>query len=120
MYLDAGLPAPQLRLDPPLGGGTDWPGYEYVADVVRSLLPMLQQMGVGIAQEVGVETLADRLRAEAAGQPGAQLLPILIGAWARKPSRAPSPEPRSHRYNRRTYGCATAQRKRLLSKLQVR
>jgi SAM-dependent methyltransferase len=84
-YLDAGLPGPELRLDAPVGGGEDWPGYAYVADTVRSLLPMLEQMGVAKAEDVDVETLADRLRAEALEQHGVQMLPIVIGAWARKP-----------------------------------
>src|SRR5262249_6924411 len=35
-YLDAGLPAPELRLEAPIGGGVDWPGYEYVAETMRS------------------------------------------------------------------------------------
>ena len=84
-YLDAELPAPHLRLDAPIGGGPDWPGYAYVAETVRSLLPMLEQMGVVTAEEAGIETLADRLSAEVVGQRGVQMLPILIGAWARKP-----------------------------------
>ncbi len=75
----------ELRLDAPVGGGEDWPGYAYVADTVRSLLPMLEQMGVAKAEDVDVETLADRLRAEALEQHGVQMLPIVIGAWARKP-----------------------------------
>jgi SAM-dependent methyltransferase len=84
-YIDAGLPAPQLRLDAPIGGGPDWPGYAYVADTVRSLLPMLEQMGVVRSDDVGLETLADRLRTEVVGRRGVQMLPIVIGAWARKP-----------------------------------
>jgi ubiquinone/menaquinone biosynthesis C-methylase UbiE len=92
-YLDAGLPAPQVRLDAPIGGGPDWPGYAYVADTVRSLLPMLERMGMVTAENVGIETLADRLRAEVVGQGGVQMLPIVIGAWARKPSLARSSEP---------------------------
>jgi ubiquinone/menaquinone biosynthesis C-methylase UbiE len=84
-YLDAELPAPQLRLDAPVGGGSDWPGYTYVADTVRSLLPMLEQMGMVNAEDVGIETLADRLRAEVGDQRGVQMLPMIIGAWARKP-----------------------------------
>ena len=83
-YLDAGLPNPQLRLDAPVGGGEDWPGYAYVADTVRSLLPMLEQMGLVSAEDVDVETLADRLRAEALELRGVQMLPIVMGAWARK------------------------------------
>jgi ubiquinone/menaquinone biosynthesis C-methylase UbiE len=84
-YLDAGLPAPQLRLDAPVGGGEDWPGYAYVADTVRSLLPMMEQMGAVSAEDVDIDTLADRLRAEALGLRGVQMLPIIMGAWARKP-----------------------------------
>jgi SAM-dependent methyltransferase len=84
-YLEAGLPAPQLRLDAPVGGGEDWPGYAYVADTVRSLLPMMEQMGLVSAEDVDVDTLADRLRAEALGLRGVQMLPIVMGAWARKP-----------------------------------
>jgi hypothetical protein len=83
-YLDAGLPAPKLRLDAPVGGGEDWPGYAYVADTVRSLLPMMERMGLVSTENVDVETLADRLRAEALEQRGVQMLPIVIGAWARK------------------------------------
>jgi hypothetical protein len=92
-YLDAELPAPQLRLDAPVGGGSDWPGYTYVADTVRSLLPMLEQMGMAIAEDVGIEPLADRLRAEVVDQRGVQMLPMIIGAWARKPSLARSSAP---------------------------
>ena len=92
-YLDAQLPAPQLRLDAPIGGGADWPGYAYIADTIRSLLPMLEQMGVLIAADVDIETLADRLRAEVVSQRGVQMLPIVIGAWSRKPSLAQSFEP---------------------------
>ena len=93
-YLDAGLPAPQLLLDAPIGGGEDWPGYAYVADTVRSLLPMLEKVGMVSAEEVEVDTLADRLRAEVVAQQGVQMLPIVIGAWARKQTSSPSFEPR--------------------------
>jgi hypothetical protein len=51
-------------------------------------------MGVASAEEVGVDTLADRLRAEVVGQRGVQMLPIVVGAWARKPPLARSSEAR--------------------------
>jgi SAM-dependent methyltransferase len=82
-FLRAGLPAPQLRRDVPVGGGPDWPGYGYVADTVRSLLPFLERVGMVRGEEVDVDTLEDRLRAEVTGQDGVQLLPALVGAWAR-------------------------------------
>jgi hypothetical protein len=51
--------------------------------MVRSLLPMLEQTGIVTPEEVDVETLADRLRAEVVRQNGVQMLPIVIGTWAR-------------------------------------
>jgi SAM-dependent methyltransferase len=82
-FLRADLPAPQLRRDVPMGGGPGWPGYGYVADTVRSLLPFLERVGMVRPDEVGVDTLEDRLRAEVTDQDGVQLLPAIVGAWAR-------------------------------------
>lgn len=36
-------------------------------------------------EEVGIETLAERLRQDAVRLKGSQMLPIMYGAWARKP-----------------------------------
>jgi SAM-dependent methyltransferase len=82
-FLRAGLPAPQLRRDTPVGGGLGWPGYAYVAETVRSLLPFLQQVGAVGPDEVDIDTLEDRLRTEVTTQDGIQLLPALMGAWSR-------------------------------------
>lgn len=82
-FLQAGLPAPQLRRDAPVGGGPGWPGYAYLADTVRSLLPFLERVGAVRRDEVDIDTLEDRLRAEVAEQDGIQLLPAIVGAWAR-------------------------------------
>jgi predicted N-acetyltransferase YhbS/SAM-dependent methyltransferase len=82
-FLDAGLPAPQLRLEAPIGGGPDWPGYAYIASGVRSLLPRLEQTGAVTAAEVDVDTLENRLRSEIVSERGVQILPTVIGAWSR-------------------------------------
>jgi SAM-dependent methyltransferase len=82
-FLQAGLPAPQLRRDTPVGGGPGWPGYAYLADTVGSLLPFLERVGAVRPDEVDLDTLEDGLRAEVAGQDGVQLLPAIVGAWAR-------------------------------------
>jgi SAM-dependent methyltransferase len=36
IFLAAGLPAPTMHLDAPVGGGSDWAGYDYIASGVRS------------------------------------------------------------------------------------
>ena len=54
-----------------------------MAGTVRSLLPFLERFGEVRPEEVDVDTLEERLRAEVAGQDGVQLLPAIVGAWAR-------------------------------------
>jgi hypothetical protein len=88
LFQEAGLPAPELRLDAPIGGGPDWPGYVYVADTIRSLLPSLERSGRVRAEDVEVETLAARLRAEVVDSQGVQILPTVIGAWSHNPGPA--------------------------------
>jgi SAM-dependent methyltransferase len=82
-FMEAGLPAPELRMDVALGGGPDFAGYQYIASTVRSALPLMERMGVATAVEVDVDTLADRLRVEAEAGHGTITLPPLAGAWAR-------------------------------------
>jgi SAM-dependent methyltransferase len=83
VFVAAGLPAPQLRLEAPLGGGPDWPGFAYLASTVRSLLPFFERAGVVTADQVDIETLEDRLRTEVVERGGIQLLPPVVGAWSR-------------------------------------
>jgi len=84
-FVEAGLPAPSLRVDTPAGGGPQWPGYELVAATVRSLLPMMEALGAVSADEVDIETLADRLRDEVVAAHGVQVLAPVYGAWCRMP-----------------------------------
>jgi SAM-dependent methyltransferase len=82
-FVAAGLPAPTVRIDTPVGGGPEWPGHEYVAATMRSLLPMLVAVGGVDPDEVGLDTLADRLRDEVVARDGIQPLASVYGAWAR-------------------------------------
>jgi len=52
---------------------------------MRSLLPFFEQLGTVTASEVDIETLESRLRSEIVDQQGVQILPEVIGAWARRP-----------------------------------
>jgi SAM-dependent methyltransferase len=84
----AGLPRPQLREEAPLGGGPEWVGYETFADHYRSGEPFLVAAGVATREELGVDTLAERLRAEVVGQRGVLRCVPAVGAWARVPAPA--------------------------------
>ena len=83
-FLDAGLPAPQIRVETTMGGGPDWPGYEYLAETLRSLLPMIQRFAPDDLADLDIDTLAARLRDEAITHDAVQMLPLVVGAWTRK------------------------------------
>jgi ubiquinone/menaquinone biosynthesis C-methylase UbiE len=85
-YVEAGLPGPQLMVEAAVGGGPDWPGYEYLAETMRSLLPALQQLTGVDASVMQIDTLAARLRDDVVSRHGVFMLPIMFGAWSRKPA----------------------------------
>jgi SAM-dependent methyltransferase len=80
-YVDAGLPAPSVCIDTPVGGGAAWLGYDLVAASLRSVLPMLTTFGIVDADEVDVDTLAGRLRDEIVASNAVHPLPSVYGAW---------------------------------------
>jgi SAM-dependent methyltransferase len=83
-FVDAGLPAPQMIAAGRVGGGADSPIYDYTAGILRSLLPMAERLGIATAAEVGVDTLAERLREETVAHNACIMLPPLVGAWTRR------------------------------------
>ena len=82
-FVQAGLPAPSLRLDAAVGAGPGSLFYPAVAAAVRTLLPAMEKLKVTTAGEVGIADLEHRLRQEIAGVGGTAVYPSLIGAWAR-------------------------------------
>ena len=81
-FLNAGLPAPGMIVAGRVEGGPHSPVYDWLADTLRSLLPMAERLGV-TAAEVEIETLAERLRKEALQNTACIMPPPLIGAWTR-------------------------------------
>lgn len=80
----AGLPAPQMMAAGGVEAGRDAFANEYIAEALRSLLPMTERAGIVSAGELGPDTLAERLRQEALANKACIMLPPLIGAWTRK------------------------------------
>jgi 2-polyprenyl-3-methyl-5-hydroxy-6-metoxy-1,4-benzoquinol methylase len=87
-FLAAGLPAPQMIVAGRAGGGPQSPLYDYVTDSIGSLLPTMERFGVATAADVGIDTLASRLRREAIEHNACIMPPPLIGAWTRTPERS--------------------------------
>jgi 2-polyprenyl-3-methyl-5-hydroxy-6-metoxy-1,4-benzoquinol methylase len=82
-FLGAGLPEPEMNVCSPVGG-PDWAGYDYAAESLRSMLPLILRLGIATDEEVGIDTFAERLRAETQAADGVVKTPDLVGAWARK------------------------------------
>jgi ubiquinone/menaquinone biosynthesis C-methylase UbiE len=85
VFQEAGLEAPRMRATASVGGGPDWEGYEHLAGGLRSLMPVLEKHGIATAAQVGVDTLAERLRDEFVRERKAGMGLVLVDAWARKP-----------------------------------
>lgn len=83
VFRRAGLPAPRMNLHARIGGG-DSPNPEYVTGIISSLMPMMERHGVATAADIGIDTLAARLREEMVSHEGISILPSLIGAWTQK------------------------------------
>jgi 2-polyprenyl-3-methyl-5-hydroxy-6-metoxy-1,4-benzoquinol methylase len=85
ILVSSDLPQPQMHLFSPVGGGPEWPGYEYMADTIKSMLPLILASGVATADEVDVDTLADRYRDETVAAGAMVKLPDFVSAWTWKP-----------------------------------
>ena len=86
LFVRAGLPGPGMRQDVSVGGGPDMRDLcRSTAETVRSLLPRIERLGVARADEVDVDTLAERLeRAMNAADSQIRSVPIMA-AWATRP-----------------------------------
>jgi Methyltransferase domain len=82
LFRRAGLPGPAMRQDRLIGGGEAVRfAYELCTDMIRSLLPRMEQYGIATAEEVQVDTLAERLEhATIAADSQIAYMPV-VGAW---------------------------------------
>ena len=82
-FVAAGLRCPTLFAEISTGSGESLPLYAWMAETVRSVLPVLAASGVATAEEVLIETLEHRLR-DAVAAANAQVEgPVQICGWAR-------------------------------------
>ena len=84
-FVDAGLPEPCMHFESPVGGPESWPGYPFIANGFRSLQPLIVEFGMASAEEIDVDTLAERVRQEVVASKRPLLLPPHVTAWAQLP-----------------------------------
>jgi 2-polyprenyl-3-methyl-5-hydroxy-6-metoxy-1,4-benzoquinol methylase len=83
---EAGLPTPQMILGSRVECGPDSLIYDQLAQITRTLLPLMERTGVATAAEVGIDTLAARIREETVARNATLVSPAFIGAWTQKSS----------------------------------
>ena len=82
VFVDAGLPEPTLHFEAPMGGPEGWPGFEYLANSFRSLIPLMEAYSIATSEDIDIDTLADRIQAEVTTSKRPLLLPPHITAYA--------------------------------------
>lgn len=85
-FVDAGLLPPTMHLESPIGAAKTWAGYRYMATIFQSLLPLLEKYGLATAEQVDVDTLAERLREEVLASKRPFFLPLHVTAYAMLPA----------------------------------
>ena len=83
-FQDAGLPAPSMRLEIPLGNDPDFTRWVY--DSVCSSLPHAKQLSVSIEPLGDIETLRERLQNEVAASNSVVPWLGFVSAWCRTPT----------------------------------
>lgn len=84
VFTQAGLSPPEMIVGGRAEGNPESPIFEWLAQTVRSLLPMIEKTGVATREEIGIDTLADRLRAATVEKGAVVHSPLFVGAWTRK------------------------------------
>lgn len=84
IFAQAGLPDAQTIAMLRYENGADSAIYAWIEQLTRTLLPFMEQTGVATAEEVQVDTLAERMRQEAVEKDCTLVTAPLVAAWARK------------------------------------
>jgi ubiquinone/menaquinone biosynthesis C-methylase UbiE len=85
-FVAAGLPAPHMRAEAVVEGGRDSLIYRYMAETIRSMLPMAAAHQIDGFDEAKVDTLEARLRAEVVASGGVIVCWPAVGAWCQLPN----------------------------------
>jgi len=83
-FQQAGLPAPAMHMETLLGSDADCA--QMPVDVLRSVRPLAQRHNVSLEGLGDLETLADRIYAEATRLNTVMNVIPIVSAWARKPT----------------------------------
>lgn len=81
-FLRAGLPSPEMIAGTLVAAGPRTPGYSQMAQVLRSLLPLIERSGIAKIEDIGIDTLAQRLLDDAVANERVAFMSRLVCAWS--------------------------------------
>ena len=84
-FVGAGLGSPTMRLEAPVGSppaNRAW--LDRFKQLIATLLPEMERLGVATAEQVGIDTLIERIGDEAARTSSVIIGHFQVGAWARR------------------------------------
>jgi len=82
-FQEAGLPAPKMHLEMPLGSDADF--IRLTSDLLCSLRPLAEQHKVSLRELGDLDTISDRICAEVNAVNTVVSLIAVVGAWSRQP-----------------------------------
>jgi SAM-dependent methyltransferase len=88
IFLEAGLPAPTMRLEMMLGTDSDFTRWVY--DILCSVRPQAQRHNLSLEPLGDFETLPARMHSEVAASKSVVPYVALVGAWAHRPENKAS------------------------------
>lgn len=81
-FVAAGLPSPTLRMESVIAGGTAClDNIHFEVDPVRTMLPVIERLGLATASDVSIDTYVDRVREELGESGGVIVGRAEVGAW---------------------------------------
>ena len=80
VFRDAGLEEPRLVVRQKLHPAPCREGVRWVSELVRSLVPEMERLGVASAEEVGIQTLEEELHQELLSREATLCTPLVVGA----------------------------------------
>ena len=74
-----------MSIEGGIWGGPDNPAAVMVSEVMLTLLPLLVKSGIATEEQVGMQSLRDRIEKEIVDSGGVATSPSLISGWTRVP-----------------------------------
>lgn len=83
-FVKAGLPPPEMQGGTAVVAGDCRLMCVVVAELIRSLLPLIEKFGIATAEQVDIDSLEQRLIDDVTSLGSVVAGPLLVGAWSRR------------------------------------